>query len=29
MMTTRVAKAEWTNRLPRVIPLPPKNACGP
>lgn len=25
---TVIQKAQWTNRLPRVIPLPPKNACG-
>ena len=25
---TVIKKAQWTNRLPRVIPLPPKDACG-
>jgi len=25
---TIIQKAQWTNRLPRVIPLPPKYACG-
>jgi hypothetical protein len=25
---TVIKQAQWTNRLPRVIPLPPKNACG-
>jgi hypothetical protein len=25
--TTLIETAEWTNRLPRVVPLPAKNAC--
>jgi hypothetical protein len=26
--TTRIEIAEWTNLLPRVVPLPPKTTCG-
>ena len=25
---TIIQKAQWTNRLPRIIPPPPKYACG-